>query len=114
MGDDFEACRAKMSAHGMSDAAIAAFSANYERLVAGTSVLVAESDIDAVESLPRLQNRCEEFWSCRVFCGAAAAVESPPQLQNRCEELWSWVCFRTARSCGGLSRGGRSLQRPQP
>lgn len=46
--------QAKMRAAGLSDAAIRAFEHNYRLLTAGDSGMVAESEIEPVEDLPRL------------------------------------------------------------
>lgn len=51
----FDAYEAKMRQAGLSDAAIGAFRLNYDQLVAGVTGLMPDADIDAVESLPRLQ-----------------------------------------------------------
>lgn len=50
-----EAFVAKMQADGLSEAAIAAFRHNYDQLVKGVTGLVPESDISAVEKLPRFE-----------------------------------------------------------
>lgn len=52
--DKFALFEKKMKAEGDSDAAIAAFKSNYQKLVAGEDGIVHEDEIEAVQDLPRL------------------------------------------------------------
>lgn len=55
-GSHFPEFETKMRAAGLSDAAVRAFEHNYRLLTAGESGLLAEADIQPVESLPRLED----------------------------------------------------------
>ena len=50
--DGLEACLEKMEREGIADEAVEVFRHYYEQLVAGETGLVAESDIEPLESLP--------------------------------------------------------------
>ena len=50
----------KLTGEGLSEAAVKAFMHNYSKLTGGESGLIPDKDIDAVESLPRLEDIAKE------------------------------------------------------
>ena len=50
----------KLTGEGLSEAAVKAFMHNYSKLTGGESGLIPDKDIDAVESLPRLEEIAKE------------------------------------------------------
>src|SRR4051794_12620210 len=50
--DGLEACTTKMREAGVAEAAVATFAELYERLAAGETGLIAEADIEPVDSVP--------------------------------------------------------------
>mmetsp|Transcript_50795 Transcript_50795/g.151993 ORF Transcript_50795/g.151993 Transcript_50795/m.151993 type:complete len:467 (+) Transcript_50795:82-1482(+) len=55
MEENWPAYQAKMEKEGCNEAAIAAFKYNYSVLVSGANVMIPESALNSVESLPRLE-----------------------------------------------------------
>ena len=53
------AFEAKCKKEGLNDAAISAFKYNYEKLASGANLMIPESDISPVASLPAY-----EYWPC--------------------------------------------------